>query len=251
MKTIEKLDFFRLWNSEHPRVYNRLIGIAEKHNPVTLHLDGPLQRAKAHLPELEKIEAVERGSILSIRLADLDSRRDNLISAVSGLVKSLAVADMPAARNHVAIAAQWLAKHDVSSIASANYTSETERVADMLAEARRTPLLADALRELNMNPFIDELADVNTQFETLFMQRTDEGANVVQTDSKAIRAAADKDMRRLFHFIELYQVEYPDIDYLPLVNELNELLAYYKAQLAARNARRKKGIDIGQEQPIG
>lgn len=250
MKTLEKLDFAKLWNSEHPRVYNRLITIAEKHNPADLHLTGAVTRAKAHLPELEKIEAIERGSMLSKQLQALDNRRDNLIWAITGLTQSLATADMPDTRDHVQRVAAFLAKHDARSIPQANYTSESERIDDMLADAERNPELQASIAALNMGVYVTELTQVNSEFEMLFMQRTGEGASAISVDSKAIRTEADKDMRRLFRFIELYQLEYPDVDYLPLVRELNQLLNYYKTQLAARATRRKSGVDTDTEQPI-
>ena len=84
----------------------------------------------------------------------------------------------------------------------------------------------------------------------MFMQRKADQATIETVDAKAIRANGDKDLRRFFTFVELYQVEYPELDYEPLVKELNTLLSYYKAQLAARAARRAKGAKVEEEQPI-
>ena len=71
------------------------------------------------------------------------------------------------------------------------------------------------------------------------MQRTKENAQIEKIDSKKIRLEADKVIRRFFQYLELYQEEYEDVNYLPLVTEINELMSYYKAQLAARATRRK------------
>ncbi len=79
----------------------------------------------------------------------------------------------------------------------------------------------------------------NTEFEKVFMQRTKENAQIEKIDSKKIRLEADKVIRRFFQYLELYQEEYEDVNYLPLVTEINELMSYYKAQLAARATRRK------------
>lgn len=250
METLHKLDFTKLWNSEHPRVYNRLITIAEKHDPAALHLAGPVARAKEHLPELAKIEAMERGSLTSRQLQTLDNRRDSLIRAITGIADAIVLADIPETREHAQRVAAFLAKHDTASMPTANYTSESERISDMLEDASRNPELYSSLSALNMSTIATELIDVNNEFESVFMQRTDEGATAITVDSKGIRTAADKPMRELFQFIELYQEEYPDVDYLPLVRELNELLAYYKTQLAARDTRRKSGLKTDTEPPI-
>lgn len=250
MKKIEKLDFPKLRNAEHPRVYNRLITITQKHNPETLHLTGPFARAKAHLPELDKIEAQERGSVHTKKMEEIDQRNDNLIKGMISMAKAHILADFPATYESALLVNNWLDKHKAGSIPDDNYTSSVERISDMVADAERTPELMAALQTINVTEIFTELKTNAPQLETLFMQRKEDKSKAETVDTKAIRREADKDMRRLFTFIELYQVEYPDVDYAPLTRELNVLLAYYKTQLAARAARRAKGENVEQEPPI-
>lgn len=250
MEKIQSLSFRQLWNSEHPLVYNRLAAIVESHQPEQLHLSNALGRVNTHLPLLAKIEAQERGSSLSKSLQNTDMRRDSFISAITGTVRAHSAADIPDKRADVEYAANWLNKHNVGTLSAANYTSETERLADMLAEITRDTRLKTALDALYLTTYADELAKINAEFEQLFVQRSKELASIEPVDSRSIRDAADADMRKLFSLIELYQEEYPDVDYIPLVRELNSLLGYYKAQLSARAGRRKSGANIENETPI-
>ena len=250
MKTIEKLDYEKLWNSEHPLVYNRLVTISDKHDPAALHLGGPLARVKAHLPLLVKIEAQERGSLLSKKLEETDKQRDNFVWSIIGMTRAYLTANLPATYDNALKVKSWLDKHDASSIPAANYTSETERINDMLTDAERNTDIQAALATLNLADIAIQLRTKNQEFDTLFMQRKADQATIETVDAKAIRANADKDLRRFFTFVELYQVEYPELDYEPLVKELNTLLSYYKAQLAARAARRAKGAKVEEEPPI-
>ena len=250
MEEIERINFASLWHSEHPRLYNRLVSIVEKHNPKTLHLEGPLLRVKAHLPLLAKIEAQEQGNALSKSITLADNKRDNLILAITGMTRSLASADMEAQRAHVDVVAAWLKKHNANTLPKANYTSETERLDDMLDEIERNAQLKSALETLHIKGLTEELKSTNEEFENLFTQRSQDISANETIDSKAIRTAADKDMRKLFSFIELYQDEYDEVDYRPLTKELNTMLAYYKTQLAARATRIKNKKDAEKENPI-
>lgn len=250
METITRVEFGKLWNSEHPLVFNRLIAIIDKHNPEALHLGGPLGRAKKHLPELDKIQMQERGSTLTKKIEETDKRSDNIIWAFTGMTNSFITANMPDTYESALIVKEWLSKHKASTIPDANYTSASERIRDLITDAERTPEIMQAIETLHQTGMFNELKSVHEQMNTLFMQRKANKAQQENIDSKAIRAAADKDMRMLFTFIELYQVENPEVDYSPLVREMNVLLKYYKNQLAARAASRLKGDKTEEESPI-
>lgn len=108
-----------------------------------------------------------------------------------------------------------------------------------MSEIKATPSIESAFSSLGISSLIEQLQVANTEFEKVFMQRTKENAQIEKIDSKKIRLEADKVIRRFFQYLELYQEEYEDVNYLPLVTEINELMSYYKAQLAARATRRK------------
>ncbi|MDO5666084.1 MAG: DUF6261 family protein [Bacteroidia bacterium] len=183
-------------------------------------------------------------------MEEIDLRNDNLIRGIIRMTKAHITADMPATYESALLVNKWLDKHKAGSIPDDNYTSSVERISDMVADAERTPQLMTALQTIYVADMFTELKTTTPQLETLFMQRKEDKSLAETVDTKAIRREADKDMRRLFTFIELYQVEYPDVDYAPLTRELNVLLAYYKTQLAARAARRAKGENVEQEPPI-
>ena len=56
-------------------------------------------------------------------------------------------------------------------------------------------------------------------------------------DRKALRKRIVVALRNLYTAIELASVEHPDVDYKPMVNELNRLLVTYQAIIRSRLTR--------------
>ena len=88
-------------------------------------------------------------------------------------------------------------------------------------------------------------------FDRLFMQRNQRQAETERVDIRAIRVECDKAIGNLWNAIEFCISEYGETEYLPLVNAINTLNAYYKQQLAARSTRRKAKKDVSKEEKIG
>ena len=135
-------------------------------------------------------------------------------------------------------------------IDSANYSSETNRMNDLLADYDGKPEVQAAAVALNLKMLFDQLRMVNTQFATLFLQRNAENAAVEVVDSQAIRTETDKVLTAFFDAFEFCSSEYEELDYATPANEMNDLTNYYKTQLKARSTRRNSGKDVSTEKPI-
>lgn len=237
MKTIEKLDFSKLWHSEYPFVYNKIVKIVEKHNPEKLQLKRALERVKTHLPALQKIEIQENSSIYSKRLEEIDNQRDNLTRAIYKMTKSWLMANLEATRKEANMVMKSLKKHHVRYLDEEEYGTQMQQTNELLHEIQKNKKLAKALRCIHIDPLFDELKRINSLFEKTFIQRTYEQAELVKVDCKTIRNAADKEMRRLLSLIVLYQEEFPTNNYQELIEELNELLNYHKSIVKNRTLK--------------
>lgn len=237
MKAIEKLDFTKLWHSEYPFVYSKMVEIVEKHNPKELRLNKALERVKAHVSTLRKIEIQESSSIYSKRLEEIDNQRDNITRAIYKMTKSWLMADLDATRQEADTVMQALKKHHVRYLDDEEYAAQTNHTKALLQEADKNKELTEALKLIHIAPLFSELKKVNAQFEKIFLQRTYEQAELEKIDCKAIRRAADKEMKRLLALIDLYQEEYPSLDYQKLIAELNELLHYHKSIVKNRTLK--------------
>jgi len=250
MKTIiNRLPLKGLWNSEYSIFVNQIVAIILKYQPEALHLQKAFAKLTAMLPNLEKIKAQELSSALSNSLHELDSERDTLINAIAAIVKALGKPNMPSIAPHVVVMKRFL-NVNASDIAKANYNAATERTRKLLADYDAKADVQAAASALNLKMLFDQLSVVNTQFATMFLQRTEEEAAQEKVDARAIRTETDKVLTAFFNAIEYCSDEYDEPDYVTPANELNDLIAYYKTQLKARATRRKAGDDESKEPPI-
>ncbi len=251
MKTIiNRLRLQSLRNSEYSMFVNQNVAIATKYNLVDLHLKKSFDRVAAMMPDLEKIKAQELSNVLSNILRDLDNERDTLLKAMVAQTKAMSKLSLISIAPHVVVLNRFLDIHG-RDIAKANYNAETERINNMLADYDAKADVIAAFAGLNLNILIDQLRTVNTQFATLFLQRTGEEAANEKVDSRAIRVETDKALTAFYDAFEFCSTEYNDLDYATPANELNTLIDYYKTQLKARATRRSQGEDVSVEAPIG
>ncbi|NDP20471.1 MAG: hypothetical protein GZ091_05275 [Paludibacter sp.] len=246
---IIRLHFAELWNNEYPQFVNQLITIVNKHNPDGLHLTKSYERVTALVPQLAKVKAQELSNALSNKLSELDAERDSVIKFIWDQGKSFARLSIPSLVPHVEVFRRFLNMHG-KDIALANYNSETSRVKDMLADYDAKPEVKAAVEALNLTMFFEQLRSVNTTFDELFMQRTEDYATEEEVDNRAIRSDCDKQMVAFFDAIEYCSKEYDELDYQPLTNEINTHVEYYKTLLKARTTRRMAGKETSVEVPI-
>jgi hypothetical protein len=246
---IFRLDYKSLWNSEYTIFVDQLTTIVQKHSPDKLHIGKSFGRVSAFLPDLAKIKAQELGNVISNKLQDLDAERDTLLSAIAAQVKTMGRLNIPSMAANAQVLDHFFDTHG-RDIPMANYNSETKRINDLLADYDSKADVNAAAAALNLGLLFEQLRTVNTQFESLFMQRTQEVAAIDKVDARTLRAEADKALTAFFDAFEFCSSEYEDLDYATPANEVNDLVAYYKAQLKARATRRITGKDVSKEKPI-
>ena len=249
MLNIVKFKYSGLWNSEYPLVVNRLIDIVGANNPQSLHLQTSYERLTAFREQLAKIEVQERADRESALLSELDQRRDTLFNVIYGVAKTHQRTPIAEISEHSARIMTVLKKHG-TDIPTANYTAETKRLYDLIADIGTQPEVMKSITALALQPHFELMTEVNIEFDRLFMQRNQRQAETERVDARAIRNECDKAITLLWNAIEFCINEYGENDYVNLVNAINKMNSYYKQQLAARSTRRKNKADVSAEEPI-
>jgi len=240
-----------LWNSEYPLVVNRLIDIVHSHSPHTLQLGVSFERLAAFRTPLSKIEIQERADSESALLSELDQQRDTLYNVIYAVAKALQRAPMGDVSNRAHRVVLLFKKHG-TTLAAANYTAQTKRLYDLAAEANAQPETMAALEAMALRPLFERMCEVNAQLDALFMARNARRAEAEagRVDVRAIRGECDKAITLLWNAIEHCIAERGAQEYMPLLNSINKLNAYYKQQLAARATRRKAKQAVEKESAI-
>jgi hypothetical protein len=249
MVNIIKFRYSGLWNSEYPLVVNRLIDIVERHSPHTIRLGVSFDRLAAFRTPLSKIELQERADRDSALLSELDQKRDTFYNVIYAVAKAFQRTPIDEVSNHAHRIVTLYKKHG-TAMASANYTAQTKRLYDMTADVAAQPEVMSSLEKLALKPLFEQMEKDNQEFDALFMRRNYRQAETERIDVRAIRNECDKAISLLWNAIEHNIAEQGEKDYIPLVNGINTLNAYYKQQLAARAARRKAKQAVEKEEAI-
>lgn len=247
--TLYRVQLSHLWNNEYCLFVSQFVAIFLKYSPEQLRLQKAFNRLNAMLPEIAKIKAYELGNAISNELSDLNNERRTLILAIKKQAKTFSRLSMPGVAQHVEVLTRFINKHG-SDIGDTNYSDNTKRFNDLIADYDNSPAVQEAASALSCRILFDQLRAVNTQFASLFMQRTQEDSAVETVDTHAIRSETDKVLNDFFNAFEFCSLEYDELDYQTPANELNDLISFYKTELKARTTRRNNGKKVHTETPI-
>lgn len=103
----------------------------------------------------------------------------------------------------------------------------------------------EAVQTLGYKPLLNELRTNQQSIkDTQKMRRSTKALNPgIQSRKKIVHRTLTA-MNDLFHAIGINQKALPEVDYTPLVNELNKMLAEYKVLLQTRRTLALKSADI-------
>ncbi len=248
-KRIKRIYLKRLWNSEYTIFVTQIIAIIGKFQPDVLHLEKVFQKLTALIPKLAMIKAQELSNAISKKLSLLDFERDSLYKIIVSVVKALGRVNLPEFNPHVAVMKQFIKIHG-EDIPDAPYNAETKRINDMMNDYNSKEDVKLAAETLPLKILFDKLFEINTTFNEEYMKRSEEEAAEEKVNTRAVREETDTALKGFYTAIDFCYTEYEELDYEPLIKELNTHISYYKTQLKARETRRKNGEDISTEEQI-
>jgi hypothetical protein len=248
MSLITKVKLQGLWNSEYPQVIINILDIIKENNPEELHLGLSYARLDSFRGDLAKIEVMERASAESRQLSELDQIRDTYYNVILSIAKShqrVKLSKYSDAGNAIAS----VFKKRKSDIPVANYTAETKRLNDLIAEIESKKDVLAALETLKLIDYFYEMKQTNIDFNKLFVERAKKQADE-KVDTGFIRSECDKALTIFWKDVEVCCQNYGKEKYMTMISYINQLNAYYKQQLEARAARRRAKQNVAEEKEI-
>jgi hypothetical protein len=236
---IEKIHYKQLRIDEYVLVVIYTIDICGKYDIVSMHLEKSYGELSAFRPDLESLKVYVRKNEKMTRMGELDDERDDLIRCVNNVVESFEDVDIPEIVSNYEILSALLDKHKTKTIASDNRTSETERLQKLEADINASGDIQIALRRFGLSPVVNRLFVANKEYDTLFREYIAEKSVEERIDIAELRKKSTKALGQFFDAVQYCAFAYEDVDYTPLINELEQLSVYYNQKLKARATRRK------------
>ncbi len=251
MKTkIVRPHYVNLRNNEYPLAAERTISIAEKYSVQEMKLGRSFGILSGFRPRLQAMKVYVRKNKKIEAAGLLDSERDTLVKAFRGVVKAQVDVELPQVKPHCALLNELLDSHKTQTIAGDGLSTETERLNNLEKDIIAGQGIQTAIAALNLQDIVARMFDANREYETLFREIIAEKSVAEHIDIPALRRECNKALGQFFDAIQYCAFEHEDIDYVGLVNEINQLNNYYRTQLKARAIRRKNGKDTDKEEPI-
>jgi len=218
---------------EYPEFGNNILGIVEKHNPEALKIQAVVNLLKEQMLEVDKITIKERSHPITKELITLRTDRDKTLGAIVSLSTGFNKVKVPVIKEAADIALPFLNRFLNKIYQSTNFI-KNKKIDLMLAELDGNVELNNALQTLGFSILLD---DLKANFQAI----SDKQKNRRKSKSETPRVITVKIIHNcttaitnLFRTIEINQLAEPSVDYLPLTNELNEMLNEYKFILTQR-----------------
>jgi len=235
--SITKLPYDRVHKLELPDIVKGTLAIVATYNPEELHIDGMYKLLLAEKPNLERLSKVNKAHPLTKQINGLRKECDSVV--VSILEKSRSIQRLSiyadAAKVLVPVVNSFF-----SGYIKLNRSSKTECITQFLKELENISEVSVASELTGMKVYVDELKDLMQNIHAKTGQRRVSSSSRTITNRKELRINIFNATSNLYHAIELAKVEYPNVDYMPLINELNKLLVPYKSIINTRKTLNRK-----------
>ena len=240
-----------LKNDEHAMLIEQVCRILDDHPVDDGHVRRAAEKVKSHLDALKGIKCRSGKHALTPVLAELAEKRRRALISLKMRVKAALWSPLSEENEPARVLKFRLDKQGERPV-NGSCMARTRCVDEMLQEAVCDAAVGEALAALNLMPLADYLRETNEAFKAAFMQRNEEWAREEKPDSRAVRKAADKDVKLLMNVLVVQAAMEGESRYRELTGELGRLFAYYWNTLAVRKGRRtaekaKKDTETRQE----
>lgn len=225
----------KLRNAEYLQYMKDFAGIINLNNPAALQIDAKLSAFNAKTLELENLFKKALASDQTKVIMALDERRDDAINGISFFLQGYAYHFDKTIKQNAQLLLANMAIYG-SGIARQNYQSETATINNMLNDWKNKTDLQDAVNAFDLNAWVDELSDANTQFNTEYLSRTQEYGDANPDTIKSKREETNDAYYALRDRIDALHtlVETPPSPYVTVINQLNALTEQYNVLLVNR-----------------
>ena len=229
------IELTKLRNAEYLQYMKDFAGIINLNDPATLQIDTKLAAFTTKTEELENLFKKALANDRTKVILALDERRDNAINGITAFLQGYSYHYEEDKKQNAQRLLTNIAIYG-SGIARQNYQAETATLNNMMNDFAEKSELAAAVTAFDLQPWIDELSDANTQFNTEYLSRTQEYGDANPDTIKSKREEVNVAYYALRDRIDALHtlVETPPSPYITVINQLNALTDQYNVLLVHR-----------------
>jgi len=237
-KIITPISFTKVPKLEFKQLVNHTVEIVAKNDPAALHIDGIYNLLLEVQPQLSKLKVVFRKHELTPTIQKLRSKRKELFASILKMQMTLSKAKLSTMTEELVIVLPFVDKY-FKNILGDKTRKANERIEQMFAMLESDAKLKAAVTKVGLIVYIDELKTLDQDLQNTINVRLESGSKMPRMNTRKIKSTISIAMSDLVDAIELAYKEYPEVDYMPLVNEINLLFIEFSTNIKATVTRNK------------
>lgn len=234
---IDEFPILDLRNAELLQYANSSATLVDANNPLVLKVQPQLAAFRSRIAEAEALFILPRESSYSPEIQALDTRRDTNFKGIHQVITGYMKHFDPDYRAAASLLGKNIKLYG-PQINKLNFQAETSVIDSMMKDWDDNPELAEALNLLHLSEWSTEIKKINTDFDTLYTQRTQEYGGRTKDKLKNKREEVAQAYRVLIENINARNTLDDTGMYTKVINDLNALSDQYTNMLHIRKGRR-------------
>lgn len=242
---ISKIALSRLLKLEVPQLAKLVLKIVEKHDPEVLLIEKAFNDFNALKPEIESLIVGYGPHPLTPQIEVLRQERLLYATSISFQVRGLVKGYIDGADDEVKIVTHAVNLY-LRNLRKNNEEVINEKIDQFLSEIELNEELEVAMSTLGFTKYLNDLRSAHTRLKVLLFKRNASIAERPKGVGLLAMKAVRNGMKVMFNRIEAAQMDNQDLDYTPLISELNEKLIRYSGLIKTRETalkNKKEGLD--------
>ena len=235
---IKKIALSKLLKLEIPQLAKGILDIVENHDPESLLIENAFDDFNLLKPEIESLIVRYGPHPVTEQLEPLRHKRILFATAISFQVKGLVKGYIDGSDNDVRTAKEAVNRY-LHNLRANNEEVINEKVEQFLNEVQTNTELSDAMSALGFLSYIDNLESVHLQLMKLIASRNASISRRVKGGVIVASKTVREGLSILFNRITAATYNNKELDYKPLIDELNEKLIRYSGLIKTRETAQR------------
>ena len=235
-KKIIKIPFANLKKNYFHGLVKTMLEIVKKHDPASLFIQVMFSKLEAYESSLGLfVNKVEKKHPMTDIINERYTRAKELIYALKFQMKSFQKRNFPDEEETLNTISNLLENSLGKTIYTAKHS--IKHILDQIQVLMDNDDFVTAVETMGIKKHLVEMVELNKDIETLESRKVESRVRKKMTDLPKMKGEIVECYTNLMQAIELAQVEHPEIDYKPLIIEINEFLQPYVIEIRRMKTR--------------
>ena len=240
----------KLWKLERVEYANQVIKIVDEHEPEALKISDMYNLLVARQPEIDQLNVRYRAHPMTVSIQHLRSLRGLHISNILGRLK-LVRKEKGDLDGDVRLVRTEIDRHFGNFRSSKNEAIKIQKVDKFNTAVEASQELEEALSELGFTSLMNDLRSVHSRIKSNSELRNKSIAARPQTKTNDLQKAVDDSIVNLFTDIRLAMLRNPEINYNPLIADLNKVTLIFDNYINIRMGQSERRAEEKAENENG